>query len=297
MDSNSGPCIDLHTHSTASDGTHTPSELISLAHQSGLGAISITDHDTIDGARRIASAPIPEGLSFIPGVEISATPPPFYRVTGSIHILGYGIDLDNPRLLDTLKQLQESRKNRNPKIIERLNALGVHIGLEDVIREAGKTDQLGRPHIANAMVRLGVVPDFDAAFDQYLGTDCPAYVNKYRVPAAEAIAIILEANGIPVLAHPGLYHDAAGPLTDAHMDAYREMGLMGIEVYYPEHSTADVSYYRQLAERHGLLITGGTDFHGDIRPGIALGRGSGDLHVPMTVYDALVARLPGQNAL
>jgi predicted metal-dependent phosphoesterase TrpH len=297
LDSNSGPCIDLHTHSTASDGTHTPSELISLAHQSGLGAISITDHDTIDGARRVASAPTPEGLRFLPGVEISATPPPFYRVSGSIHILGYGIDLDNRQLLDTLEQLQQSRKNRNPKIIERLNALGVQLALADVIREAGKTDQLGRPHIANAMVRLGVVPDFDTAFDQYLGTGRPAYVNKYRVPAEDAIAIILAAGGIPILAHPGLYHDAAGPLTDAHMDAYRKMGLMGIEVYYPEHSSEVVTYYRQLAKRHDLLITGGTDFHGDIRPGIELGRGSGDLYVPMALYDALIARLPRHNAI
>jgi len=295
LDSNPGPCIDLHTHSTASDGTHTPSELISLAHQSGLGAIAITDHDTIDGARSIDSAQIPPGLSFLAGVEISATPPSFYRVPGSIHILGYGIDLQNQALLDVLERLQASRKNRNPKIIERLNDLGVNISLDDVIREAGKTDQLGRPHIANTLVRRGIVPDFDTAFNRYLGTGRPAYINKYRIPARDAIEIITGAGGISVLAHPGLYHETGGPLDDTHIRAYREMGLVGIEVYYPEHSPDEVAHYCALAKRHGLLVTGGTDFHGDIRPGVALGRGTGELHIPMSVFDALVARLPDRS--
>jgi len=289
LDSNRPPGIDLHIHSTASDGTYAPSEILSRAHAQGLAAIAITDHDTVDGCRQALATGVPDGLSFITGVEISAAPPPFFPVSGSIHMLGYGIALDNPGLSAILARLQDSRQRRNPRIIERLNALGLDISLAEVIHDGGTPDQMGRPHIARAMVKKGLVPNFDAAFDVYLGNGRPAYVDKYRVPFDDAVAAIRNAGGVAVIAHPGLYRSQDDLMGDDATAAFAAKGVEGLEVYYPEHSQRQTIHYSDLADRHGLLKTGGTDFHGGMKPGVVLGLGYGDLHVPTALFDRLQA--------
>ena len=195
--------IDLHIHSTASDGSLAPSEIIHLAQKLNLGAIAITDHDSLEGSKEALEAGIPSSIKFVSGVEISAAYPPFFPGSGSFHILGYRIRLDDTALNQLLDKLRLARKNRNPEILRRLQKLGCPLSLEEVRRQVGK-GQIGRPHIARAMVAKGFVQSIDDAFDKFLGTDKPAYVNKYRIECASAVQTIRSAGGIPVLAHPGL---------------------------------------------------------------------------------------------
>ena len=281
--------IDLHVHTTASDGSLSPAEVVYQACQAGLGALAITDHDTLLGAKEALSAGIPPSLAFLTGIEISADRPDFLPGAGSLHILGYAIDLDNSRLNRTLERLQAARRTRTPRILERLNALGVPLSLADIQAEVEPEGQVGRPHFAKAMVKKGWARNIDDAFDRYLGTGKAAYVEKDRVGCAETMAMIQDAGGLPVLAHPGLIETPAGKLETESVAALKRLGLAGLEVYYPEHSPAQTDHFRDLATRFGLLMTGGTDFHGNLKPEIRLGVGRGDLRVPMDLYRQLVA--------
>ena len=287
MDYNHRVSIDLHVHSTASDGTLSPVELINLADRLELGALAITDHDTIDGSKSALAAGIPDGLRFITGVEISASRPPSFPGPGSFHLLGYLFRPDDAVLNGVLKKLHKARKERNPQIIERLNTLGVDIRLGDALAETNDKSQLGRPHIATAMVRKGLVGSINEAFDRFLATGKPAYVDKYRVDCARAIEVISNAGGISVLAHPGLLEIRCQNRLDALVQELKSMGLRGIEVYYPEHSQTQIDQFMEIAVRHQLLITGGTDFHGAIKPEIQLGFGRGDFTVPYELYRQL----------
>jgi len=279
--------IDLHIHTTASDGTLTPSEVISQALKAKLKAIAITDHDTLTGSKEALRAGIPSPLNFLTGVEISAATPSFYAGSGSFHLLGYSIRLDDPALNHALEKLQQARKNRNPAIIDRLNELGLAITLDEVRQEAGE-GQLGRPHIAKLLVKKGFVESMNQAFDRYLGTDGPAYVDKYRIECQKAIELILAAGGIPILAHPGLLNCKTNHQFDKLITGLKEMGIQGIEVFYPEHTPEQTRLFAELAQRHNLLLTGGTDFHGSIHPEIAIGSGKGDLFVPYELYEKLI---------
>ena len=281
--------IDLHIHTTASDGTLTPLEVISLADELKLKAIAITDHDTLSGSKAALQAGIPPTLEFLTGVEISAGSPPCYPGSGSFHLLGYSIRLDDPALNNALDQLQQARKNRNPAIIRRLNELGISITLDDVRQVAGE-GQLGRPHIGQVLVKKGVVQSMDEAFDQYLGTHGPAYVDKFRIECHQAIKLILEAGGIPVLAHPGLLDCESKDQFDRLIVNLKEMGIQGVEVLYSEHTPDQTHLFAELAKRHHLLMTGGTDFHGAIQPDIKLGSGKGDLVVPYELFKKLIQR-------
>jgi predicted metal-dependent phosphoesterase TrpH len=279
--------IDLHIHTTASDGTFTPEQIISHAYQLKLKAIAITDHDTVAGSKEALHRGIPPSLGFVTGVEISSTPPSFYPGSGSFHLLGYAICLDDPRLNRTLKQLQQARKNRNPGIISRLNEMGISITLDEVRKEAGK-GQLGRPHIAQLLVKKKVVASIDEAFDQFLGTAKPAYVDKQRVECFKAIEIILDAGGIPVLAHPGLLDYKTENQLDELIGKLKQAGIKGVEVYYSGHTPDQTRLYAELAQRHDLLMTGGSDFHGAIQPEIEMGSGQGDLIVPYDLFEKLI---------
>ncbi|MBI5590177.1 MAG: PHP domain-containing protein [Deltaproteobacteria bacterium] len=281
--------IDLHIHSTASDGTLSPGEILQLAEKLKLGAISITDHDTLKGSKDLFEAAGSSDVHVLTGIEISTTPPALYTVAGSLHILGYGIRLNDPALNQILETLQHARENRNPFIISRLNAMGLDITLEEVIQSSGEA-QIGRPHIAQLMVKKGFVRTFDEAFDVYLGFNKPAYVDKYRLDCKKAIEMIIEAGGIPVLAHPFLLRIPDNSRLESLVTTLKEMGLQGIEVYYPEHSSESVEFYSRLALSHDLSVTGGTDFHGAIKPDIQLGYGKGDFFVPYSVYDLLLKR-------
>jgi len=279
--------IDLHIHSTASDGTLSPSEILSLAGNLNLGAISITDHDTIEGSREAIAHGIPPSIKFLTGVEISAAPPPAFTCSGSFHILGYSIRIDDPFLNQTLGRLQDARRSRNPKIIDNLNKLGMDISFSDLIDEFGDK-QLGRPNIAQIMLKKGFVGSINEAFDKYLARGKPAYVDKYRIDCKDAIEIILGAGGIPVLAHPFLLKLEKDVLFEKLIITLKAMGLMGMEIYYPLHSRELTAYYVEIADRHGLLITGGSDFHGSIKPDINMGSGKGDLFVPYELYERLI---------
>lgn len=287
MDYNDNARIDLHIHSTASDGTFSPAEILVLAQDLNLSAIAITDHDTINGSKEALNIGIPPSLKFVTGVEISASPPPYFPYSGSLHILGYSIKIDNPLLNKTLAVLQEARKNRNPGIIDRLNSMGVAISMDELLNEVGG-GQLGRPHIARLMIKKGYVESIQEAFDKYLGKGKPAYIDKYRVDCSKAIEVILGAGGIPVIAHPFLLNPKNIEDIEELVITLKAMGLRGIEVYYPEHSQDNISNLEDIANRHGLLMTGGTDFHGSLKPAIKMGSGKGNFFVPYILYERLM---------
>jgi predicted metal-dependent phosphoesterase TrpH len=278
--------IDLHIHSTASDGSLTPAEIIDDAQRLNLAAIAITDHDSLYGSKEALQSGIPPSLKFLTGVEISAAHPPFFPGSGSFHILGYCIRLDDHILNQTLNKLREARKNRNPKIIKRLNEMGLKISLED-IHQTVADGQLGRPHIAYVMIKKGFVKSIDEAFDKFLGAGKPAYVDKDRIGCEEAIKMILGAGGVPVLAHPALLDIDDDYQMDELIQNLIKIGIRGIEVYYPEHSAEQIQRYAELADKYDLLMTGGTDFHGSITPEIKMGTGKGTLFIPYKLYERL----------
>ncbi len=293
MDYNTHVRIDLHIHSTASDGTLSPPELLHLAQNLNLGAIAITDHDTLDGSKEALGYGIPPSIKFLTGIEISATPPPSFSCPGSFHILGYGFDMDDPVLNRSLSRLKASRKSRNPRILELLSKMGIELTLNEV-RDLAGDSQLGRPHIAQLMVKKGFVRSIDEAFDKYLGKGKPAYVDRFRFDCEKTIQTILDAGGIPVLAHPFLLNMNDEKIFDGLMAVLTEMGLRGLEVYFPEHTADLVDYYTRIANRYNLLMTGGTDFHGDVKPEIKMGSGRGNLFIPYELYEKLISAL-GKN--
>jgi 3',5'-nucleoside bisphosphate phosphatase len=289
LDSEKSGGIDLHIHSTASDGTHSPQAIVEMAANAGLRAISITDHDTLAGCRAAFGGDLPSGLGFITGVEISVQAPENSRIGSSLHILGYGVDPEDAPLCTALDRYQDIRKHRIHRTVERLHQLGIPIVLQQVMCEAGDGVP-GRPHVAEAMVKAGYAENINDAFDRYLGNGRPACVGKERMTCRDAFDLISGAGGIPVLAHPYLI---AGEQSDRLVELLKRlcgMGLRGIEVYYPKHSPAAVARYLELAAAFDLVATGGTDFHGELIPDIKIGRGSGDLHVPYAVFEELISR-------
>ena len=233
---------------------------------------------------------MPPSIHFLTGVEISSAYPPFFPGSGSFHILGYGIRLDDPFLNQTLKKLQEVRKNRNPKIVRRLNELGFPISLEEV-RQIGGKGQIGRPHIALALKEKGYVASISEAFQKLIGTQKPAYVGKERLGCSETIEMIRGAGGIAALAHPGLLDIADESQLKTLIQNLISIGMGAIEVYYPQHTAEQTEQFVRLAKEYNLLITGGTDFHGTLTPEIRMGSGNGDLFIPYHIYDTLMGAL------
>jgi predicted metal-dependent phosphoesterase TrpH len=276
--------IDLHTHTTASDGRLTPEQLISHAADVGLCAVAITDHDTVDGITPARQYARQIGMPFIPGIEISAE----YTALGTMHILGYFIDETTESFSDALAFLKQARKKRNPLIIERLNHYGIDVTMEDVRQEAG-SGQIGRPHLARAIVRKGFASSIPEAFERYIKKGAPCYVNKERFSPQRAIELILKARGIPVIAHPKTLNIDFNREFPRLLSQLKEMGLMGLEAYYYSHSRSEEEYFLGLSRKCAILATGGSDFHGDNKPKVALGKGSGNLLVPRAVYDFLIA--------
>jgi hypothetical protein len=275
--------IDLHTHTTASDGILTPRQLISLAEDMRLEAVAITDHDTVDGISPARDYAREIGVPFVPGIEISAE----YGAAGTMHILGYFIDETAEGFSDALFFLKQARSKRNPLIIERLNSCGIDISMEDVRREAG-SDQIGRPHFARAIVRKGFAASIPEAFERYVKKGAPCYVNKERLLPERAIELIRKARGIPVLAHPKTLNVDPHRELPRLLGRLKEMGLMGLEAYYYAHSKSEEDYFLKISRKLSILATGGSDFHGDNKPKVVLGKGNGNLLVPREVYDLLV---------
>jgi 3',5'-nucleoside bisphosphate phosphatase len=246
---------DLHIHTTASDGLFPPGEVVRIAKEAGLRAIAITDHDTVGGVAHARAAAANFGIELVPGVEISTL-----AEGQDVHVLGYFVDTEQKWFLQRLQSLQYMREERNRQIIEKLNKMGIAITWEEVQakkRDASPERNVGRPHIAEVLVDKGVVHSMDEAFDRYLGKDGAAYVTTKRMTPFEAIDLIKEAGGVPVLAHPGLYEN------DALVEEIIAHGLVGLEVYHPDHDRERTERYRLMAERYGLIVTAGSDFHGE----------------------------------
>lgn len=268
--------LDLHLHTTHSDGSCTPTEVVGLAHQARVTALAITDHDITSGISEAIAAGEQYGIEIIPGVEISSI------MEGSeLHILGYFLDWQDTLLNERFKSLRDSRHRRNPQIIDRLQSLGIEITYDEVCALAG-SDSVGRPHIARALMNKGVVTSAKEAFDRFLGDGKLAYVPRELPSPAEAIHWIKAARGLAVLAHPTWVKLTEQTLA-ALVRQLKANGLDGVEVYYSTHSARQTREYLSLAQQLGLLVTGGSDFHGLTKPDIEVGIGKGSLHIPTTL--------------
>jgi hypothetical protein len=262
---------DLHVHTSESDGTLTPGQLVKEAIASGLSAIAIVDHDTVGGIPEALEAAKSSGLEVIAGAELTAQ----YEKQ-EIHILGYFLDCRNKALLEKLALVQSNRIERVHKIVKNLEEQGVKINAEDVFDISGK-GSVGRMHIAKALVKAGWVATTAEAFRKYIGDKSPAYVLGFSLSPAEAIRLIRDAGGAAVLAHPYMLHN------DELISEFAGCGLTGIEVYYPEHSQSMVNFYLDLAKKLNLSVTGGSDFHGSVKPDIKLGM----IKIPIELVDKL----------
>jgi 3',5'-nucleoside bisphosphate phosphatase len=275
--------IDLHIHSIYSDGSQTPAELVRLAAGRRLSAISITDHDTMAGTVEALDTGEEQGVEVIPGLEISILHGDIYA-----HILGYGMERDDPDLIAGLSRIQKARDERNVKIIRKIVKLGIPITLEEV-QGVSRVGQTGRPHIAKVLMAHGVVNNIIAAFENFLKKGAPAYVPRFVFDAEEAISMIKKAGGVAVLAHPIQIDQTLQSMPDlvAQLVGF---GLDGIELFYPSQSANIRKKIRTIADRYKLIYTGGSDYHGDIRPGSHLAGGK-NVVVPLTVLSALRGRI------
>jgi hypothetical protein len=276
--------VDLHCHSTASDGTLPPAEVVRLAKKSGLSALALTDHDTVDGIEEAAAEAKKLGIDFISGIEISAE----YPHPGTMHILGYGVDPQNPSLKNLTETLLAGRDNRNPKMVEKLNEMGVSVTMKEWEDEA-KGNVLGRPQLAAILHRKGYVSSIKEAFNKYIGQGAPAYFDKERLTPRQAIERIHEAGGLPVLAHPTQLRRENFAQVENEVKNLVDLGLSGIEVIHSDFDQAAVDALNALADKLHLLKTGGSDFHGSNKPNIELGVAN-KRHIPRAFFDALVER-------
>jgi predicted metal-dependent phosphoesterase TrpH len=265
---------DLHVHTCFSDGTYSPEEVVGHAKRLGLVALSVTDHDTVEGCARAAAACQAAGLEFITGVELTAE-----QEESEIHILGYFIDPQHPQLLAELAHFQTVRQNRIYQMVAKLNALGVPLRPE-VVFSLANCQCPGRPHVARALVAQRLCGDLDEAFERFLKRGKPAWVPKFKISAHRAIQLIHQAAGLAVLAHPGLnYNDDVIP-------SLVEAGLDGMECFHTKHSTAMTERYLELAEQYQLVVTGGSDCHGTSKGPPLLGT----IKLPYTHVEALKTR-------
>jgi len=244
--------VDLHIHSTASDGRLTPEDVVRLAAKNGLSVIAITDHDSVDGiAVALAAAESSPSLRVISGVEINTDIP-----NGEVHILGYFVDYKNEELKHALKALRHSREIRARKMIAKLGELGMEVAWQRV-RELAGGGSVGRPHIAQAMLEQGYIPSLQEAFTKYIGRNGPAYAERERLSPEEAVKLVVRAGGLPVLAHPADTNDL-----EKLVVRLKEVGLVGLEAYYDGYGRKTTQRLVQLANKYGLLTSGGSDFHG-----------------------------------
>ena len=272
--------IDLHVHSNQSDGTLTPSEVAQLAHEAGLSAIALTDHDTVSGVTECMETGNALGLEVIPGIELSAD---FHGK--EIHILGLNLDLSNPILDTTLKSFVEARERRNTKMLEKLQALGFNITQSD-LSQSEALSIIARPHFARALMNKGYVQTLDEAFEKYLTPGKPAYVKKAAPDYKDCIDFIHAVNGKAILAHPYIYKFTnRNPFPLINELVYH--GLDGIEVLYPKHYEPEIHRLTQYCQSHQLIITGGSDFHGDNKPDIQIGCGFGHTQVPYHLLEQI----------
>ncbi|WP_455379647.1 PHP domain-containing protein [Petrachloros mirabilis] len=264
--------IDLHLHTTHSDGSLRPSDVVKLAQQAGVNAIAITDHDITTGIPEAMATGMELDIEVVPGVEISS-----YDGKHELHILGYCLNWRDPLLNQHLASLRASRHRRNPLIVEKLRAAGLDVTYEEV-RTLAATESVGRPHIAQVLVNKRYVTSAKEAFDRYLAEGRPAYVARDLPTPADAISWIKAARGVAVLAHPTWVRETGERLHNC-VKGLKELGLDGIEVHYSTHNKSQTTGFLAMAQQLGLLITGGSDFHGRTKPDIEVGSGRGNLKV------------------
>lgn len=276
--------VDLHLHSTASDGTETPTAVVEAAAAAGLSSIALTDHDNLDGIVEARTAADRLDIELIAGAELSVG-----WSTGAMHLLVYFLEPGPGPLQDRLEELQRSRSNRNVEMVEALAELGIDITYAEVLAEAGGSG-VGRPHFAGVLIRKGVVPDVETAFDRYLAAGRPAYRGRQRLDAAEAIELARQSGAVTSIAHPHTI-GAGAPDYEAAFEQLAEVGLAGIECWYPEYDQKLRKHLAGVAAGHGLVATGGSDYHGAYKPSIQVGVGKGDLSVPASALEELRARI------
>ncbi len=269
--------VDFHTHSTRSDGTLTPTELVDHAKKSGLSAFALTDHDSVDGISEAMSRAKEIGIEFIPGIEFSAAE------NTETHIIGLFIDPENETLLNTIEKLKGSRRRRMEEICSKLRGLGLDITHDEALQVAG-SNFVGRAHIAKVMVDKGYCSTVQECFDKYIGLGKPAYAEKNELSAVEAVKAIRAAGGLAYLAHLNQTKYDIEQL-EKLIIKLKEAGLNGIEGYYPEYTPQHIAAYRALAERMSLSLSGGSDFHGGMKPHISIGTGKGNLIIPYYILE------------
>ena len=276
--------VDLHVHSNKSDGTCSPSELVELAEQKGLSAFALTDHDTTAGLDEAIAHAQGRDIRVIPGIEFSTE----YRGK-DIHILGLAIDHKAPAFAERIQAFVDSRIERNRRMCENLTKAGIDISYEKLLA-AFPGAVVTRAHYARYLLDHGYVKSLPEAFERYVGDHCPYFVPREKVTPEQAVALILEAKGLPVLAHPTLYHMGKDALQTL-VTRLKEAGLVGIEAVYSTYSAGEERQMRQLASRNGLLISGGSDFHGSNKPGLELATGyHGKLVIPFDIWERLEAK-------
>lgn len=272
--------IDLHLHTTFSDGSLPPLEVLKLAQKTNVTTLSITDHDTVDGLPDAFAAGESLGIEVIPGIEISSR-----HGDSELHVLGYFLDWKDPVLLQELERLKETRHHRNPRIIQKLNELGINISYDEVKALAGDVS-VGRPHIARVLMAKGYVTSAKEAFNRYLADGAAAHVPRELPEPAEAIRLIRAAKGVAVLAHP-VWLNRIGEGIGKLCERLKEAGLQGIEAHYSTHKPDQTADYVSTARRLDLLVTGGSDFHGLTKPDIDVGIGRGNLKVSPALLEPL----------
>jgi predicted metal-dependent phosphoesterase TrpH len=279
--------IDLHTHTNESDGTCTPLELVDRALAIGLEALAISDHDTFAGYDQAAGPAKAYGLDLVCGIELSARLDADGLKRGTVHLLGYFLHQSPVAdFREWLGELQAARRERNLRLAAKLQSLGVEIELAEVER-LGRT-LTGRPHFARVLIQKGYAASFEEAFRRYLGEWAPGFVEREAPDVPAGIQKINAGGGLPVLAHPVRLGIRNPVIEESLIGKLREWGLRGIEVYHSDHSAADKARYDEIARKFGLAVTGGSDFHGDAKPGIALGTGvSGGLNIPRSILEEL----------
>ena len=269
--------VDLHTHSTASDGTFSPTELVAEAYKAGISVLALTDHDTVSGVEEAKQAGKRFGVRIIPGIEISVEWSP-----GELHLLGFGLETENGVLLDLMQYAQRKRQERNRKIIEKFNAEGLPIDMEKLSLIAGG-DVVGRPHFAKYLMQEKKVKTLQEAFQKYLAKGRPFYVEKECLSLVESIKAVKAAHGIPVLAHPMSLYLSWAKLPDA-VARFKEQGLMGMEAWHSGARYGECIRLQALAEELGLIVTAGSDFHGANRKEVRLGHTAHNLPIDDRFY-------------
>ena len=281
--------IDLHVHSTESDGTLTPPEVMQAAKDAGLAAVALTDHDTASGIQKAKPAAAELGVELVPGIELSTEYTlPATKEGKEIHIVGLYIHPEDPAHTKMTAEFRACRENRNEKIVEALQREGFDITMEALIAE-NPDSVITRANIARFLFHHGYIKSISEAFEKYIGDECPCYVERFKVTPMEAVALIKQAGGVAVLAHPMLYHMDADSL-QRMIDDLKEPGLDGIEALYSTYTADEEAFVLRLAEKNRLLISGGSDFHGTTKPSIRLGSGKGNLRIPYSVLEALKTR-------